>query len=209
MLTEVHYSDGHEYASTAEVPLKVEIKTGINKDKQFILDHLVYSKDPSGVVTATVQPLASEITSAPGVSPVTYSDPTLADLVGIKVTINPPAPGGEFFNTDEVTMTLSALPGGVNHPNYDLVGDTPTTSFTDHVHGLPFIHISPTDFFAGTGSFTNAYVNPLVTTNSPADQTNYFKGHFATDSTTVAPKGTKYQYYVLPFGQTFDPATAT
>ena len=187
----------------------MEVKTGINKDKQFILDHLVYEKDPvTGEVTATVQPLASEITSAPGVSPVTYTDPTLADLVGIKVTINPPAPGGEFFNTDEVTMTLSALPGGVNHPNYDLVGDTPTTSFTDHVHGLPFIHISPTDFFAGTGAFSNAYTDPVVTTETPANTANYYKGHFGSDSTTPAPKGTKYQYYALPFGQTFDPATA-
>ena len=106
-------------------------------------------------------------------------------------------------------MTLTALGGGVNHPNFDLVGDTPTAPFKDHVHGLPFTHISPTDFFAGTGSFTTAYVNPVVTSNTPADQTNYFKGHFGSDSTSVPPKGTEYEYFALPFGQTFDPNTAT
>ena len=211
MLTEVHYSDGLEYPTTAEVPLKVEVKTGINKDKQFIIDHLSYSKDPvTGAVTAVVKALPAEITSAPGVLPVTYTDPTIADLIGIKVTINAPVgPKTEFFNTDEVTMTLTALGGGVNHPNYELVGDTPLTSFTDHVHGLPFIHISPTDFFAGTGAFTTAYANPVVTTNAPANTANYFKGHFGSDSTTTVPKGTEYEYYALPFGQTFDPTTAT
>ena len=189
----------------------MEIKTGINKDQQFIIDHLVYAKDPvTGAVTATVEALPSEITSAAGVLPVTYTDPTIADLVGIKVTINAPVgPKTEFFNTDEVTMTLTALGGGVSHPNYDLVGDTPITPFTDHVHGLPFIHISPTDFFAGTGSFTTAYTNPVVTTNAPVDQTNYFKGHFGSDSTSTVPKGTEYEYFALPFGQTFDPTTAT
>lgn len=197
-LTEVHYVASQDIDTGN--PLKLNVEIGIDKTQQFIIDHLVYAKATDGTVTATVEMKPGEADP----------DGTLADLVGITVTINPPAaPKTEFFNTDEVTMTLTA-----KDSRYKLVGSTPTVSFKDHVHGLPFIHYSPTDFFGRTGDFAPAsgtayFQNPLVTTHPTQTPTDYDRGNFLTAGSTTLPSGTKYQYYALPLNGTFDPTTLT
>ena len=205
-LTHVHYPDATQDPVTG-TPLKLEVKTGIDKTEQFMRNHFVFTRDSNGFVAITVEPLAAEITSADGVSPVTYTDATLADLAGITATIttNPHDP---YINLDQVPVQLTAK------DHYELIGQTPKSApiINTVIHGLPFVHYSYTTFVTtGLGAAPAPYVNPVITSIAPADLTltNYDHGNILADSTTTLPAQTKYQYHIKHAADTFDPAAST
>ena len=170
-------------------------------------NHFVFTRDAAGHVAITVEPLAAEITSAAGVSPVTYTDATLADLVGITATIST-NPNDPYINEQVVPVQLTAK------AHYELIGQTPTSAPIQNVriHGLPFVHYSYTTFITtGLGTSPAPYVDPVITSKASADltTTNYDHGNMLADSTTALPVQTKYQYHVKHAADTFDPAAST
>lgn len=170
-------------------------------------NHFVFTRDANGHVLITVEPLAAEITSAPGVSPVTYSDATLADLTGITATISVD-PNKAYVNGDTVSVQLTAK------DHYELIGQTPksTPIANVRIHNLPFVHYNYKTFVStGFGSSAAPYVDPVITSKAAADLTlaNYDHGNMPADSTTALPAQTKYQYHVKHATDTFDPATST
>ena len=205
-LTHVHYPNAAQ-DPTSGTPLELEVKTGIDKTEQFMRNHFVFTRDANGHVLITVEPLATEITSAAGVSPVTYSDATLADLVGITATIST-NPNDPYINEQTVPVQLTAK------DHYELIGQTPKSAPIANVriHGLPFVHYDYKTFVStGLGSTPTPYVDPVITSKAAADLTltNYDHGNMPADSVTPLPAQTKYQYHVKHATDTFDPATST
>ena len=170
-------------------------------------NHFVFTRDAAGHVAITVEPLATEITSAAGVSPVTYTDATLADLVGITAVIST-NPNNPYINLDQVSVQLTAK------DHYELIGQTPKSApiLNTVIHGLPFVHYSYTTFVStGLGTSPAPYVDPVITSKAAADLTltNYDHGNMPADSVTALPAQTKYQYHIKHATETFDPAAST
>ena len=170
-------------------------------------NHFVFTRDANGHVLITVEPLATEITSAAGVSPVTYTDATLADLAGITAVIST-NPNDPYINEAQVPVQLTAK------DHYELIGQTPMSAPIANVriHGLPFVHYDYKTFVStGLGSSPAAYVDPVIASKAAADLTltNYDHGNMPADSVTALPAQTKYQYHVQHATDTFDPAAST
>lgn len=193
----VHYDASQDPAkltdpTTPSTLQSLEVKTGIDHNDAFMTSHFVFTRDGSGHIVIEVKPNTGE------------SGGLFDDLAGIKVTITD-TPTNPHINNDKVDIKLEAK------DHYELIGNTPLTMDDVIIHGLPFQHYSYADFVAGTGTYSAAYVDPVITSKTSAQLTtsNYDHGNMLAHSTTAAPVSTKYQYHVQHAGDTFDPTSTT